>query len=110
MVSPARRTAETWELASLHLGSTVPHRLDDRIYDNRLLGLLELIGEVAETVRTLAVLGHNPSIHELAVMLGGDDVGAGFPTATVAVFEVTGDWPDSGLQTARLTDVAVCRA
>lgn len=110
LVSPAARTVETWEIASGQLRAPVPHRLDDRLYDNRVRGLLELISEVAARVMTLAVIGHNPSIHELALLLGGDDVGAGFPTAAVAHFDVMGDWSELSSETVTLVGIKACRA
>jgi phosphohistidine phosphatase len=68
--------------------------VDARIYDNTVEALLETIRETPEDVRTLAVVGHNPSIGELARVLDdgqGDpeavrEVDAGFRTGGVAVF------------------------
>ena len=96
LVSPSRRTQQTWELASAPLVPAVTPIVDARIYDNTVEALLEVIRETADDVRTLAVVGHNPSIAELtAVLDDGEgsadarrDIEAGFPTAGVAVFDV----------------------
>jgi phosphohistidine phosphatase len=68
--------------------------VDARIYDNTVEALLAAIRETPEDVATLAVVGHNPSVAELAGVL--DDVqaspaarcevDAGFRTGGIAVF------------------------
>jgi phosphohistidine phosphatase len=96
LVSPARRAAETWERASAPLVPAVPPIVDPRIYDNTVEALLAALRETPDNVRTLAVVGHNPSIGELAAVLDDGqgsptarrDVGAGFPTGGIAVFTV----------------------
>jgi phosphohistidine phosphatase len=96
-VSPARRAAQTWEqAAAAALDEAPPPTVDERIYDNTVESLLGAIREAPGDVRTLAVVGHNPSIAELtAVLDDGEgsadarrDLEAGFPTAGVAVFDV----------------------
>ena len=94
LVSPARRAAQTWELASAPLASGRPPVVDARIYDNTVESLLEVIRETPDDVRTVAVVGHNPSIGELASVLDDgqgspearEAADAGFPTGGVAVF------------------------
>ena len=96
LVSPARRAAQTWERARAALGSGARPVVDARVYDNTVEALLEAIRETPGEVRTLAVVGHNPSIGELARALddgsgssaarGG--LGAGHPTGGVAVFSL----------------------
>jgi phosphohistidine phosphatase len=97
VVSPARRAAETWELAASVLTSApVPPIVDPRIYDNTVEALLAVIRETPEHVRTVAVVGHNPSIGELAIALDDgrgsasarQDLAAGFLTGGVAVFSL----------------------
>jgi phosphohistidine phosphatase len=97
LVSSARRAEETWERAVAAQGGTGPRPIvDARIYDNTVEALLATIRETPEDVRTLAVVGHNPSVGELAGILDDDqgspaarrDVEAGFRTGGVAVFLV----------------------
>jgi phosphohistidine phosphatase len=93
LVSPARRAAQTWELASARLTSPQP-TVDARIYDNTVEALFVVIRETPDDVQTLAVVGHNPSIGELVAVLDdgqGDPaarrgVDAGFPAGGTAVF------------------------
>jgi phosphohistidine phosphatase len=98
LVSPARRAEQTWERASAALGSSPPPVADARIFDNTIEALLSVVRETPGEITTLAVVGHNPSVGELARDLDdgtGDasarrDIGAGFPAAGVAVFRLEG--------------------
>jgi phosphohistidine phosphatase len=115
LVSPARRAVQTWEQAGTALPQGPPPTVDPRIYDNTVEALLAAIGETPEDVRTLAVVGHNPSIGELAAVLDGGqgnpaarrDVEAGFPTGGVAVFTLPMPFAAITPGAARLDDVTV---
>jgi phosphohistidine phosphatase len=115
LVSPARRAAQTWELASAQLGTAPPPIVDERIYDNTVEALLAAIRETPDDVRTVAVVGHNPSIGGLAHDLddGAGDAAArhalhdGFPTGTVAVFDLTTSFGELEPGDGTLTDFAV---
>ena len=99
VVSPATRARQTWELTGINASVTV----DERIYDNRPDGLLAIAREADESVQTLAIVGHNPSIEWFAARHGG----AGeVPTGTVVVFDVTGTWADGEIV---FSDAETCR-
>src|SRR5882724_6635368 len=90
IVSPATRTMQTWEAAASMLRPATPRVvLDARIWANGVAELLDAIADQPDEIATIAVVGHNPSIHALAARLAA---GAGgieeFPTATVAQFRV----------------------
>jgi phosphohistidine phosphatase len=111
-VSPARRAAQTWELAAAQLGERPAQVVEPRIYDNTVEALLAVLADTPDDVSTLAVVGHNPSIGQLAYDLeDGEgsatarrDLEAGFPTGTVAVFTLTLPFGDVAPGTATLTD------
>jgi phosphohistidine phosphatase len=113
LVSPARRAAQTWEQAGAVLA--VPTTVDERIYDNTVEALVAAIRETSEDVRTLAVVGHNPSIADLTDVLDDGqgkpaarrEVDSGFRTGGVAVFTLAA--PFSGIEpgAATLTDFTV---
>lgn len=63
-----------------------PYKLDERIYANTLDGLLALIHAAADDIETLLVVGHNPSIADLAYLL--DDDHQGPEHASLAEFSV----------------------
>jgi phosphohistidine phosphatase len=115
VVSPSLRTHQTWEIAGEQL-ATAPDVVDDqRIYDNTVSDLLAVARGTVESVRTLAIVGHNPSVHGCAVgLLGGVGAEAAqqlreFPTATVAVFALDGEWTDVGHVPATLAALTTCR-
>jgi phosphohistidine phosphatase len=100
VVSPARRARQTWELAAAELGPTVEPAHDDRVYRNTVEDLLEIIRETPAEVTTLAIVGHNPGIQELAIALDdgrGDESGhrkltTKYATSGVAIFDVSDSW------------------
>jgi phosphohistidine phosphatase len=113
LVSPARRARETWELAGSSLLGGPEPVVDERVYDNTVEALLAAVQETADDVRTLAVVGHNPSIGELAGVL--DDgrgnpsargrLVAGYPAGGVAVFTLSASFAAIAPGTATLDDV-----
>ena len=115
VLSPALRARQTWELAAAELGPTAEPVPDDRVYRNTVGDLLAIIRETPAEVSILAVVGHNPSIQDLAVTLDdgrGDDSGrrdltAKYPTSGVAVFAVDDAWAEA--RSATLTSFATPR-
>jgi phosphohistidine phosphatase len=94
IVSTARRTRLTWDLAAAAFREEIPVRFEERIYEARPEDILSVIQATPDTVRTLVVVGHNPGFEELAGRL----VGHGdryafarmlqkFPTAALAVID-----------------------
>ena len=108
LVSPSRRTIET--LAALEPWDDTPLiETLDSLYLASEAELLATLREVAETVRGVLVIGHNPGLHALAATLAGAPAGdAGrrlaehFPTAGLAEFAVPGPWGRLGPGGARL--------
>jgi phosphohistidine phosphatase len=101
LCSPARRTRETWGLVAAEL-TTVPEVLvAAEIYDSSdATALLECLRHKAGTAQSVLLVGHNPSIGELAQTLIG--AGSGklrerlekkYPTAALAAFSIDlGNW------------------
>ncbi len=118
LCSTARRARETWQFTRAGLAATAPPvTFDGRIYDAAAIDLLALIREVPDAAGTLLLIGHNPGIGELALLLAAP-FGAGpgtaapgdlermrakFPTAAVAVLRSAGTWPELAPGRARLT-------
>jgi phosphohistidine phosphatase len=99
LVSPARRTRETWDLVAPALGD-VPVRFEPRIYEAPGERLLAVIREIDASVRGLLVLGHNPGLEDLAQRVVGHGdryafarLAQKFPTAALAVLDFpVEDW------------------
>jgi phosphohistidine phosphatase len=93
LVSPARRTQETWDLVRPLLGDART-REDERIYEAPVLRLLSVVQEVEPEVRTLLMIGHNPGFEDLAKLLAGEGdedailrLGQKYPTAGLAMID-----------------------
>ena len=102
LVSPSRRTTET--LAALEPWDDTPLiETLDSLYLASEAELLATLREVAETVRGVLVIGHNPGLHALARGLAGAADGAAarrladrYPTAALAEFAIPGPWRQLG--------------
>jgi phosphohistidine phosphatase len=115
VVSPARRARRTWELVAGELGPTAEPVLDERVYGNTVDELLQIIRETPAEVATLAIVGHNPGIQQLAVTLDDGraedadrrELTTKYPTGAVAVFDVGDSW--AHVRSATLTSFATPR-
>lgn len=116
VVSTARRTVQTWEVASAELPGSPEVRLDERVYDATVRDLLAVLTGVAKGTATVLLVGHNPGVQELVLALTGpgDDEGrmlaeTKYPTSGLAVLSVGCKWADLGPGKASLTDFVVPR-
>jgi phosphohistidine phosphatase len=104
IVSPARRTRETWECLGSRLaaapGGLPAADFDDRLYNASAQAGLDVLTETDPSIGTLLVVGHNPSVHEMArLLIAAGDVEAreqlneALPTGGLAVIDFAGkDW------------------
>ncbi|HEX9542502.1 MAG TPA: histidine phosphatase family protein, partial [Streptosporangiaceae bacterium] len=67
--STSRRTRETWQLAAAELGASPSVRFEPRVYGAGTAELLDLIRETPDEVETLQVVGHEPAMRELTLLL-----------------------------------------
>jgi phosphohistidine phosphatase len=110
MVSTSVRTRETWRLLSDGFETTPPARFEKRLYDASPETILRTIQETTSEIGTLLVIGHNPGLHQAAVMLvAAGEVDARqrlaeqFPTAALAVIEFAREeWSRVHVQGGRL--------
>jgi phosphohistidine phosphatase len=108
LCSTARRARETWQLARPALGAAPPAGFDDRVYGASAEQLLDLAHQAPPAAKTLLIVGHDPGVPGLALMLAAaadataDRMKAKFPTAAIAVLEFTGRWDQLAPGAARL--------
>jgi phosphohistidine phosphatase len=112
LVSAARRTHETWEIASRTLSSAPMLALEKDLYLCGPALLLARLRMVPANVRGVVVVGHNPCMHEVAAWLARHadepetaDLREKFPTAALAIF----DLPDGGWSRLSPESVALRR-
>jgi len=101
LCSGARRTRDTFAAVLPHIRTDCTVHLRERLYEADVVELREAMRR-AEGQRVL-LIGHNPSVHGLALAFAGPDaaaVGTSFPTSTAAVFSV-----GFGLDTLRFQEL-----
>lgn len=114
LCSTAVRTRQTYELTAL----TAPVSYRDALYDAVPGTVIETINAVADNVKTLLVVGHEPAISSVAIGLSGAPgtdatlirrVAEKYPTSGIAVLTVPGSWADVEPGSAALVDFHVPR-
>jgi phosphohistidine phosphatase len=99
LVSPSRRTLAT--LSAFEPWDDTPLvEPVETLYLASAEQLLAVLRDVNETVRSVMLIGHNPGLHKLAVLLAiasADSeatrrLAAGFPTAALVEFSVATQW------------------
>jgi phosphohistidine phosphatase len=101
LVSSARRTLQTLEALSPWDETPLIEPMD-ALYLASAPQLFEVVRGVAETARSVLIIGHNPGLHEFATMLVGEamslansdmrNLAEGFPTGALAEFSIAGPW------------------
>ncbi len=116
--SSATRTRQTWsdiETAGVHAEDV---RFDPRVYTADAGVLLEILAEITDHVQSVLVIGHAPTIPELAELLaepGASDRAAletlrsSFPAGSLAVLTVTTAWTGLTAGGAALSELVTPR-
>jgi phosphohistidine phosphatase len=114
LCSTATRARETLARS----GIDAPVRYVERLYGATPGTVVEEINGVSDDVSTLLVVGHEPTISEVAIILAGADgtdtvalerISAKFPTSAIAVLRVPGQWEQVEPGSAALVDFHVPR-
>lgn len=128
LCSTSERTRQTLDAVCAGGMSITDAGFDERIYDAGAGGLLDVLREVPDSVRTVLMIGHAPGIPVLASALTRDRAGStasegsdvadgpvaerlsqGFPTCGLAVLAFEGPWASLAPETARLREFVVPR-
>jgi phosphohistidine phosphatase len=102
LVSTSRRTVQTLEALEPWADTPLVDRLDS-LYLASAPAMLKVIQEVGAMARSVLVVGHNPGVHDLAMLLVGAQAASfdnpdirrlaeGFPSGALAEFTVTVPW------------------
>lgn len=110
LCSPAVRTRETLEHMEAKLDAAIPIRFEKGIYNADAPSLLRRVRRLSDALSSVMVIGHNPGIERLALMLSGDGDATArdklankYPTGTLAIMTAPIDhWSELGPEVARL--------
>ena len=102
LCSPAIRTRQTTQGVLDALDQAASVSIEDSLYSATPDTLYGLVHATSETVRTLLIVGHNPTIGEFACDLLGpalqnmrfSALSRGYPLAGLTILDVPGDWLD----------------
>ena len=100
LVSPARRTLQTWDQVNQEWQDHIPVRVVDSLYEASAQTVLSAIFDNAGECQSVMVIGHNPSLVVLLNHLTSNHASAFnttiFPTCTLG---------DIGFEAARVADI-----
>jgi len=92
LISPAARTRETWRQIAAALRVAPEAAPDARIYNAPSQALFNIVAEAPDNAQSLMLVGHNPGLHELAVLLTAtgdietrERLRENFPTSGIAI-------------------------
>lgn len=112
LCSTATRTRQT--LARTGIEADVQY--DDDLYDATPGTVIGLVNGIGDDVKTLLVVGHEPTMSGLALGLAVETdneaavaISAKFPTSSIAVLSTSAPWHRLALRGARLTGFHVPR-
>lgn len=99
--SPAMRTRQTWHGVSVALAQAFPDagspevHYEAGLYHGGRTEVIDLLRAVPDTVHTVLVIGHNPTMSDVSILLRPHDeraVLADLKTAGLAVHRTKGPW------------------
>ena len=100
LVSPAKRTQQTWATVAAQLPKKPRSNDDPRIYNAMPDALLAVIATAPQTAQAVMLVGHNPGLHEIALHLTAtgdvdtrESLREGLPTCGLIVIDFAfEDW------------------
>ncbi|APF40693.1 SixA phosphatase family protein [Neomicrococcus aestuarii] len=118
LVSSALRTRSTCAWVTSELGDQAPTPyIDDRLYEAGATEMLSIINETPDTVRTLMVIGHMPTVQDLSMRLASVEsdeesvmeMATRYPTLGLTAFEINKPWAELDGRDAKLVSFVVPR-
>lgn len=110
VASPAVRVVETLAQVETGYGRTLAPVWDRRIYLASAVTLLDIVRESPAAAARALLVGHNPGLEDLAMLLvplsdapARVTLEAKYPTATIAEITFEGDWAELAAGAGRLT-------
>ena len=113
LCSPSRRTRQTLEAVEASLGKRCTVEVVPQLYGASEQDLLERLRALPESVSSVMVIGHNPGLHNLALVLASrgaslPQLREKFPTGALATLVARSEgWTAIGPGAAELVDYVV---
>jgi phosphohistidine phosphatase len=100
LCSSAARTRQTWHAAAVALtqgtpGGRAPEvHYEDELYEGGRTEVIDLLRAVPDDIGTVLVVGHNPTISDVSLLLNRDEDRGweGLKTCGLAVHKFAGSW------------------
>src|SRR3954453_16718873 len=112
--SPAARTRQTWHGVAVALeqakpGTPAPEvRYEKGLYDGGRTEVFDLLRTVPDSVHTVLVVGHNPTVSEVSILLIPDEQWDGreveLRTSGLAVHRAEASWSETSPGSMRLVE------
>jgi phosphohistidine phosphatase len=103
--SPATRARQTWHGAAVALAQAAPEQAapevlyEEGLYEGGRTEVIDALRRVPEDVQTVLVVGHNPTMTDVSILLRADEDDdpqwEGLKTAGLAVHRTEGPWADT---------------
>jgi phosphohistidine phosphatase len=111
LCSSSVRTRQTWDLVHAVLGGEPRLEVSDALYNAGVRSVLGALRAVPADVRTVLVVGHEPTVSRFAATLAGPASDAptlarvqlGMPTGSYSLFEIDVEWSRLEADGGRLT-------
>ncbi|MGH9138204.1 MAG: SixA phosphatase family protein [Acidimicrobiales bacterium] len=112
LCSPAERTLATWERVAGELLDRVPIDIDPALYGATAHDLVDRLRQLADDVPSVLVVGHNPALEQLVLLLVGhgdrplrDLLATKFPTGALATLDAPVErWAELAWASCALVD------
>jgi len=107
LCSSATRARQTFDRVAPGLGGSPEVRFESELYEASAAGLLGRLQRVDDGVPSVMLVGHNPSMEQLALDLANRGpelaaLAAKYPTGALATVEFDGPWSELEPDAARL--------
>lgn len=115
LCSPAARTRETLELIRAELGDGVDVQVEEELYGAGARELLDRLRRLPDAVEWAMVVGHNPGLQQLVVLLARDGAlreraRSHYPTGALATLRLPeGGWSELAPGRAELREYVAPR-
>lgn len=114
LCSSAARARQTYDAIAPSLGNSAKLRVEEALYGASCAELLSRLRRVPGPAEAVLLIGHNPALQDLAVLLCGDGDRAAlarirekFPTSAFAALSVPCPWDALGAGKAYLRSLTV---